>query len=121
MKTTVKSDIEQSLENNFRPLMVKAFSGYLPKGDEPSGVELYEKVKKSALEDIEQIVDDHTRDLNEELVDFALEVVWQYGYKIGDGVYATGGMSVVELAFSILRQNNMLDEDGNYNVHTASV
>lgn len=101
MKTTVKSEIEQCLENNFREASAEA--------------------KKSALEDIEQVVDDYTKDLNEELVDFALEVVWQYGYKIGDGVYATGGMSVVESAFSILRQNNMLDEDGNYNVHTASV
>ena len=101
MKTSVKNEIEQCLENNFREASAEA--------------------KKSALEDIEQVVDDHTRDLNDELIDFALEVVWQYGYKIGDGVYATGGMSVIESAFSILAQNNMLDEDGNYNVHMASV
>nr|DAI44275.1 MAG TPA: hypothetical protein [Caudoviricetes sp.] len=101
MKTTVKSEIEQCLENNFREASAEA--------------------KKSALEDIEQVVDDYTKDLNDDLIDFALEVVWQYGYKIGDGVYATGGMSVVESAFSILEENNMLDEDGNYSVYLASV
>ena len=121
MKTTVKSEIEQCLENNFRGFAARKLADYNPRAGEPNGAEIYERIKKSALEDIEQVVDDYTRDLNEELVDFALEVVWQYGYKIGDGVYATGGMSVVESAFSILRQNNMLDEDGNYNVHTASV
>lgn len=101
MKTTVKSEIEQCLENNFKKATAEA--------------------KKSALEDIEQVVDDYTKDLNDDLIDFALEVVFEYGYKIGDGVYATGGMSVVESAFSILAQNNMLDKDGNYSVYLASV
>lgn len=67
------------------------------------------------------MVDDYTRDLNDELIDLAVEIVLQYGYKIGDGIYSTGGMSVVESAFSVLAQNNMLDKDGNYSVYMASV
>lgn len=62
------------------------------------------------------MVDRHERELREELVDFALEVVYQYGYVIGDGVYATGGSSVIESAFSILRRYDMLDKNGNYSI-----
>lgn len=60
----------------------------------------------------ENIVDRNERELHEELFDFALEVVCQYGYVVGDGLYATGGSSVIESAFSILRRYGMLDKDG---------
>lgn len=61
-------------------------------------------------------IEERERELHEELVDFALEVVYQYGYVIGDGVYATGGLSVIESAFSILRRYDMLDKDGHYSI-----
>lgn len=121
MKTSVKNEIEQCLENNFRYFAARKLADYNPRPGEPNGAEIYERVKKSALEDIEQVVDDYTRDLNDELIDLAVEIVLQYGYKIGDGIYSTGGMSVVESAFSVLAQNNMLDKDGNYSVYMASV
>lgn len=116
MKSSVKSKIGHRLECNFRGLAARAFAGCCGFDDEPNSVAKWNSLKLSALADIEKIVDRNERELHEELVDFALEVVYQYGYVIGDGVYATGGSSVIELAFSILRRYGMLDKDGHYSI-----
>lgn len=116
MKSSVKSKIDHRLECNFRGLAARAFAGCCGFDDEPNSVAKWNSLKLSALADIEKIVDRNERELHEELVDFALEVVYQYGYVIGDGVYATGGSSVIESAFSILRRYDMLDKDGHYSV-----
>lgn len=116
MKSSIKSEIESRLECKFRWLAARAFAGCscCELSIETDPVARWNSLKASALADIEKIVDKSERELREELADFALEVVVQYGYQIGDGLYATGGASVVESAFSILRQNNMLDSDGNF-------
>lgn len=118
MKSSVKSEIDYRLECRFRWLAARAFAGCgcCGSSDEPNSVARWDSLKLSALADIEKIVDRSERELHEELVDFALEVVYQYGYVIGDGVYATGGLSVIESAFSILRRYNMLDKDGHYSI-----
>lgn len=118
MISSVKSKIDHRLECNFRGLAARAFAGCgcCGSSDEPNSVARWNSLKLSTLADIEKIVDRSERELNEELVDFALEVVYQYGYVIGDGVYATGGSSVIESAFSILRRYDMLDKDGHYSI-----
>ena len=123
MKSSIKSEIEGRLECKFRWLAARAFAGCsccgLSIGTDT--VARWNSLKFSALADIEKIVDKSEQELREELVDFALEVVVQYGYQIGDGLYATGGASVVESAFSILRKNNMLDSDGNYSIKQSKM
>lgn len=118
MISSVKSKIDHRLECNFRGLAARAFAGCgcCGSSDEPNSVARWNSLKLSTLADIEKIVDRSERELHEELVDFALEVVYQYGYVIGDGVYATGGSSVIESAFSILRRYDMLDKDGHYSI-----
>jgi len=114
MKSSVKSKIDRRLECNFRGLAVRTFAGcgYCGSNSESNLAAKWNSLKLSALADIEKIVDRNERELHEELVDFALEVVCQYGYVVGDGLYATGGSSVIESAFSILRRYGMLDKDG---------
>lgn len=114
MKSSVKSKIDRRLECNFRGLAARAFAGCgcCGSNSEPNSAAKWNSLKLSALADIEKIVDRNERELHEELFDFALEVVCQYGYVVGDGLYATGGSSVIESAFSILRRYGMLDKDG---------
>ena len=118
MISSVKSKIDHRLECNFRGLAARAFAGCgcCGSNSEPNSVAKWNSLKLSTLADIEKIVDRSERELHEELVDFALEVVYQYGYVIGDGVYATGGSSVIESAFSILRRYDMLDKDGHCSI-----
>lgn len=116
MISSVKSKIDHRLECNFRGLAARAFAGCCGFNDEPNSAAKWNSLKLSTLADIEKIVDRNERELHEELVDFALEVVYQYGHIIGDGVYATGGSSVIASAFSILRRYDMLDKDGHYSV-----
>lgn len=114
MKSSVKSKIDRRLECNFRGLAVRVFAGcgHCGSNSEPNSAAKWNSLKLSTLADIEKIVDRNERELHEELFDFALEVVCQYGYVVGDGLYATGGSSVIESAFSILRRYGMLDKDG---------
>lgn len=46
---------------------------------------------------------------------FAIDVITQYGYVISPGVYSTGGMSTQEWAFSILKEHGILDKKGRFN------
>lgn len=52
--------------------------------------------------------------VNREMVDFAIEVIYQWGYEVEDGVYTSGGLSTLESAFAILRSYNLLDDKGRY-------
>lgn len=50
-------------------------------------------------------------ELEQELIDLALDVICSYGYE-HDGVYSTGGHSTQEEAFDILMRYNVMDENG---------
>ena len=49
-----------------------------------------------------------------ELIDFAIEVIEQWGYMPAVDVYTSGGLSTLETAFGILRRNNMLNKKGQF-------
>ncbi len=51
---------------------------------------------------------------NREMLDFAMEVIYQWGYEPEPGVYTSGGLSTLETAFGVLREYNMLDKNGRW-------
>lgn len=55
-----------------------------------------------------------SRRTNNQALDLAMEVVEQWGYEPEPGVFTSGGLSTLESAFAILRENGMLDSKGRY-------
>lgn len=56
----------------------------------------------------------------EEILDFAIEVIQQYAYEPKPGTFTSGGLSTLETAFTILSRNGQLNKKGHFVTKTLA-
>ena len=108
---------EEELHDQVTSIIERFRKSWLPDSDD-------EYYGDTAVEDIielfESLVAQTLKEKEEELLDFAKDVIGSYGYMPVEGIYIDGGFSTQEWAFSILKRHGLLDKKGRYNL-TASL